>query len=199
MGYAYNLTFQDIFKVYLESEQYNYRLEQWSNRLFALKWRVKESIPTIVNGKLRVVCSYPTAVLTNSPQGLTSIKAANVTGSINSYLKYLDSNRSEAVLPRYNKLEDPAAEGCRSALDVVGNIIVYGGLLSFFIGWQSVFTGPLHNLQRLWLHIYIATNYLPSNFKTVLSGLKVVQNLPFLPIATQNSIMQHLLPSNYVS
>jgi hypothetical protein len=76
---------------------------------------------------------------------------------------------------------------------------MYGGLISFVIGWQSVFTGAVHNLQRLWIHMFLATNYLPSNFKVTLSGLSIVQNLPFLPLRTQTNIVNKLLPDNYFS
>ena len=198
-AYAYNLTFRDIFKVYLQNQIYEYDLEQLSNQLFILRLNLKQEVTSITNGRLRVVCMFPTAVLTDSPQTFSSVKAENSTGSVNSYLKFLDSNHSEVQLGRFDRVTDPSAYNCRSALRVIGKIVLYGGLLSFFFGWQSIFIGALHNLQRLWLHIYIASNFLPSNFKIALSGLSIVQDLPFLPITTQSSIMSKLLPLGYVS
>jgi len=118
---------------------------------------------------------------------------------VNSFLKFLDSNQSEVEFSRYDRVQEASAYNCRTALNIVAKIVVYGGLLSFFVGWQSAFTGALHNLQRLWLHIYIASNFLPSNFKIALSGLKIVQDLPFLAVSTQTNIMNSLLPRNYAS
>lgn len=197
-AYAYGLTFKDIFKVYLQNQQYEYVKERWSEQLFVLRFAVRDDVSTISNGRLRVVCLYPTAVITDSHSILTSMHAeGNATST--SLLKYLDSNHSEVELGRYNSVEGVAAYNCRIALEVFGKIVVYGGLLSFFLGWQSIFVGALHNLQKLWLHIYIASNFLPSNFKVALSGLKIVQDLSFLPVSVQQSITKNLLPENYVS
>ncbi len=73
---------------------------------------------------------------------------------------------------------------------------MYSALLSFLLGWQTVFTGSVHNFQRLWLHIYIASNYLPSNFKVALEGLKVIQNLSFFSQTIQDKITNSLTPSD---
>jgi hypothetical protein len=71
-AYAYNLTFKDIFKVYL----------------------LNDDIKTITDGRLRVVCLFPTAVLTDSHSAASGSKADSNTVLGGSYLKYLNNNYS---------------------------------------------------------------------------------------------------------
>lgn len=44
--------------------------------------------------------------------------------------------------------------------------------------------------------MYIVANYIPPNFKIALSGLKIMQNLPFLPVSTQDAIKRGLSPKD---
>jgi hypothetical protein len=93
-AYAYNLTFKDIFKVYLQNQNYDYDIESLTNRLFILRFRVHDDIKTITDGRLRVVCLFPTAVLTDSHSAASGSKADSNTVLGGSYLKYLNNNYS---------------------------------------------------------------------------------------------------------
>jgi hypothetical protein len=125
-----------------------------------------------------------------------NVKAENMTFKSSALVKYLNNNQSESVIRRYSKIEGTSCFKSAQAAEILSKIVLYAGLISFLFGWQGAFTGPVQNLQRLWLHMYIVPNSIPSNFKIALTGLKIMQNLPFLPVSMQKSIFNSLSPKD---
>ena len=93
-GFAFNLTFKAVFKVYLQNVNYDYQIEERTNRLFILHFPIKEELKEIIDGHIRVVCVYPTAVLTTSDSQIINVKAENVTLTSPALVKYLNNNQS---------------------------------------------------------------------------------------------------------
>jgi hypothetical protein len=73
-------------------------------------------------------------------------------------------------------------------------IIIYVGLASFFIGCQTPCTHVMHNFQKLWVHIYIASLALSPLFKTALWGFRESQdqNIAIYPTTWESHLPKYL-------
>lgn len=58
----------------------------------------------------------------------------------------------------------------------MSRIVIYVGFALFFVGCQTSCTHFMHNLQKLWLHIFIASLTIPSALKFTLVGFRETQN-----------------------
>lgn len=100
---------------------------------------------------------------------------------------------------RYNRVDGTRYSSIRSVLEFISRFIMYSAMLSFLFGWQQIFIGPLHNLQKIWLTLYLCSNFLPANYKVAVSGMKIVQLMPFMSQNVVNNINKILLPVDYYS
>jgi hypothetical protein len=50
------------------------------------------------------------------------------------------------------------------------------GFALFFLGLQTICTHSMHNLQKIWLHIFLAALTAPALLKYALSGFREVQD-----------------------
>lgn len=71
-----------------------------------------------------------------------------------------------------------------NAFSIVFQIFAWVGLISIIIailgGYGIVVEEYIMSLQLLFLHIYIAADYLPLTFRDVIGGLSSIENLNFL-------------------
>lgn len=66
--------------------------------------------------------------------------------------------------------------GLQTFFSVITRIIIYLGFASFFCACQTPCTHVMHNFQKLWVHIYVATLALSPIFKTALWGFRESQD-----------------------
>lgn len=92
--------------------------------------------------------------------------------------KYLDSDSATVNVERYTPLGDMEQNinGLGIFFEVLTRIVVYLGFASFFVGCQTPFTHLMHNFQKIWVHIYVATLTINSTLKTALIGFRECQN-----------------------
>lgn len=193
--FAFGLKFQDVFKIYIQNKEYPYDWQQLNPQTYLLSAKVNDVV-SISDGRLVLVCLFPTAVLTDANTvSLVSSKAEG--GSQSNPMKYLNLNSSELIVSRFNRVDGTRYNSLRNILEIVSKFMLYGAMLSFLFGWQQIFIGQLHNLQKLWLTVYLCSNFLPSNYKVALGGIKIVQQMPFMSEGTVSGINQILLPANY--
>ena len=89
----------------------------------------------------------------------------------------IDNTASQTTLERYTPVEDPSAiHGIRVVFEVVARATIYIGLATFLVGCQTICTHMMHNLQKIWVHMFVASLAIPSGFKFALVGLREVQN-----------------------
>lgn len=69
-----------------------------------------------------------------------------------------------------------AVNGVRTFFQVLSRVTIYGGVVLFILGLQTVGTHLMHNLQKLWLHIFLGALAAPALFRQALTGLREVQN-----------------------
>jgi len=94
-----------------------------------------------------------------------------------STLKTIDNTNSSIVLSRYAPIENPnAINNIRTFFQIISRLIIYLGLALFFLGLQTILTHFMHNLQKIWLHIFIAAMTAPALLRQALTGFRETQN-----------------------
>ena len=87
--------------------------------------------------------------------------------------KVIDNTASQTTIDRYTPVEDPSSvNGVRIFFEVIARATIYIGLAMFLIGCQTICTHMMHNLQKLWVHMFVASLAIPSSFKWALVGLR---------------------------
>lgn len=88
-------------------------------------------------------------------------------------VKSLSNAVSSVVIERFTPLDSPgSADGVRIFFEVVTRAVVYLGFFSFFIGCMTPCTHFMHNVQKIWLHIYVASLTMPNFLKFALRGFR---------------------------
>ena len=64
----------------------------------------------------------------------------------------------------------------RTFFQIVSRVVIYVGFGFFLLGLQTVCTHFMHNLQKIWLHIFLASLTAPALLRYALSGFSEVQN-----------------------
>jgi hypothetical protein len=91
-------------------------------------------------------------------------------------LKVVDNNASYVPLVRYAPPQNAETiNGVRVFFDVVSRAVIYLGFASFFFGCQTACTHFMHNLQKIWLHIFVAALAAPSALRYALIGFRETQ------------------------
>ena len=183
-GMNYGLTFQQIFQLYLNGKRLNYtaRSVPHNNRLWLLDFNPGTN--NIVDGNLSLLSVYPSAVVTNS-----QILNPNGNGNkIAAQSKSLDNNLASTSFKRYDPITSSSPYNLRRAFNILTKIMFFASIIAFLFGFQTAFVGPIHNLQILWLHIYVASKYIPSNLKVSLEGFRYIQDLNFWSNGIQDTI-----------
>jgi hypothetical protein len=95
------------------------------------------------------------------------------TTSTISSIKTLDTTISSISLERFTPISNKSAiNGLKTFFEVISRIVIYLGFFSFFIGCQTSCTHFMHNLQKIWIHIYVASLTIPSVLKYTLIGFR---------------------------
>lgn len=68
-----------------------------------------------------------------------------------------------------------SVNGIRIFFEVVTRMVIYLGFFSFFIGCLTPCTHFMHNIQKIWLHIYVASLTIPNVLKFSLKGFRQSQ------------------------
>jgi hypothetical protein len=103
------------------------------------------------------------------------LQATNASSYSNS--KTIDNNQSSTSLVRFTPVDNPSAiNGIRTFFQIVSRLVIYIGFALFFFGLQTIATHFMHNLQKIWLHIFLAALAAPSLLRQALSGFREVQN-----------------------
>lgn len=55
-------------------------------------------------------------------------------------------------------------------------MVVYLGFASFFLGCMTPCSHFMHNIQKIWVHIYLASLTIPNLLKLALKGFRECQN-----------------------
>lgn len=90
-------------------------------------------------------------------------------------LKVIDNNASYQSLARYTPANSNI-NGIRIFFDVVSRAVIYIGFAMFFFGCQTSCTHFMHNMQKIWLHIFVAALAAPSALRYALTGFREIQN-----------------------
>lgn len=135
----------------------------------------------IINKTVSVVCKYPEKITTNISDPANSepffTPSRTLQAIVPGPVKGLDNTNSSLIVSRYNPLSDKTnMDKLAIFLAVLARIVIFAGLISFLIGCQTACTHMMHNLQKIWIHIFVASLALPSLFKYALSGLRDIQN-----------------------
>lgn len=139
-----------------------------------------------MNKSLEVICKYPKRVTTDlnveeNIETFFSVARRNLqNGTLDKEdsSKTLDNSKGMIEIQRFSPLGNRinGVEGVATFFAIVSRIVIYLGLASFFIGCQTPCTHMMHNLQKLWLHIFVATLALSPLLKTSLMGFREVQD-----------------------
>lgn len=114
-------------------------------------------------------------------------------------LKVVDNNSTSTLLTRYTPPSDPSsANGLRIFFEVVSRTVIYVGFAVFFFGCQTSCTHFMHNLQRLWLHIFVAAMAAPSMLRYAFMGFRETQgqNIAVHPSAWEGGLPLELYYSS---
>ena len=110
--------------------------------------------------------------------------------------KTLDTNTATTWLDRYSPLQGRQSSvlGLQTFFSILTRIVIYLGFFSFFIGLQTPCTHVMHNFQKLWVHIYVASLALSPIFKTTLWGFRQSQdqNIAINPTQWESGLPQYL-------
>lgn len=124
-------------------------------------------------GNLSLKCLYPELVTTDITDPVSTqpffarLLAVNYTSS-----KVVDNTQSDTPLTRFSPVDHPeAVSGLRTFFQVVSRFVIYVGFACFFLGLQTVCTHFMHNLQKIWLHIFLASLTAPALLRYALSGI----------------------------
>lgn len=92
--------------------------------------------------------------------------------------KILDNSAASVPVDRFSPLRgrESSVLGLQTFFNVITRIVIYLGFLSFFLGLQTSCTHVMHNFQKLWVHIYVATLALSPILKTALWGFREAQD-----------------------
>ena len=178
----YGLGMEQVFQLYLNGKRLNYTSRQvpHNNKLWLLDFN--PGVISLVDGNLSLLSSYPSAVVTSG-------RVAGINGGLqNVPVRGLDNSLASVSFKRFDIFETTDPYRFRQAFNALTKILFFCSLFSFVVGWQSAFIGPIHNLQFLWLHIYVASKYIPSNLKVALEGFRYIQNLNFFSNNIQDRI-----------
>lgn len=194
VGLNYGLRFEQIFQLYLNGRRLNYTARQvpHNNKLWLLDFN--PGVNHIVDGNLSLLSVFPSAVVTNS-QNL------NPNGNGNTVLaqsKSLDNNLASTSFKRFDTFDGNSPYNLRRGFNVLTKIIFFASIISFLFGFQTAFVGPIHNFQILWLHIYVASKYIPSNLKVGLEGFRYIQDLNFWSNGIQDTIGSGVTGDNVI-
>lgn len=167
--------FSSIFQLLLDSRPLPYNLV-WNNSVTYLLQA--EPGRDVLVGNLTLLCLFPelvTADLTlpvNSHPFFPRLLQADY-----SKLKVVENNSTQTTIARYTPVENAKAiDGIRIFFEVVSRMVIYVGLAMLLIGCPTVCTHFMHNLQKLWLHIFLAALAVPSLLKFSLIGFRETQN-----------------------
>ena len=135
----------------------------------------------VLQGKLKLACVYPQLVTTyinDSVNGAEPFFSRLLQAtSTYSNSKVIDNNDSSTNIVRFVPVEHPdAINGVRTFFQVVTRIVIYVGFALFFLGLQTIGTHFMHNIQKIWLHIFLAALAAPSLLRQALTGFREAQN-----------------------
>ena len=92
-------------------------------------------------------------------------------------LKSLSNNVATALVGRFTPISSSAgADGLTTFFQVITRMIIYLGFASFFIGCITPCTHFMHNIQKIWVHIYVAALTVPSILRYCLTGFRECQD-----------------------
>jgi hypothetical protein len=170
---------------------------------------ILESYPSseALNANLTIVCNYPELVKTNTQDTVNEqpFFTARLLQSDTSYatLKVVDNNSSYISLVRYTPPPNAnTINGIRIFFDVVSRAVIYLGFALFFFGCQTSCTHFMHNLQKIWLHIFVAALAAPSALRYAFIGFRETQdqNIAVHPSSWESALPYELYyntPSYY--
>lgn len=107
----------------------------------------------------------------------------------------MDNNSSYAELTRYTPPSSPdSVNGMRIFFEVVSRAVIYVGFAAFFFGCQTSCTHFMHNLQKIWLHIFVAALAAPSALRYALIGFRETQgqNIAINPSSWESGLPYEL-------
>lgn len=89
-------------------------------------------------------------------------------------VKTLDNNLASVLVDRFTPLKgrESSVLGLQTFFSVVTRMVIYLGFASFFFGCQTPCTHVMHNIQKLWVHIFVASLALSPVLKTALWGFR---------------------------
>jgi hypothetical protein len=185
--------FQEIFWLLINGNKVDYSVT-WNNSITY----ILESFPgsEVLNGNLTIICKYPELVQTDTLDTVSDKPFFTArllqSGSYES-LKVVDNNASYAQLTRYTPTQNAnGVDGVRIFFEVVSRAVIYIGFAFFFIGCQTSCTPFMHNLQKIWLHIFVAALAAPSALRYAFVGFRETQDQN---IAVHPSSWESGLPS----
>lgn len=110
--------------------------------------------------------------------------------------KMLDNNIAQVLVDRFSPLRGRLSGvlGLQTFFSILTRIVIYLGFASFFCACQTPCTHVMHNFQKLWVHIYVATLALSPIFKTALWGFRESQdqNIAINPDAWEARLPRYL-------
>ena len=131
-------------------------------------------------GNLSVICRYPQRVVTNIRDQVNKEAGpffSRVLQEDYEIEKVVENQQASVRLARYKPVDNEGTiDGLRTTFQVISRIVIYAGFLLFFLGLQTISTYLKHNLQKIWLHIFLAALAAPSLLRHTLSGFRQTQN-----------------------
>jgi hypothetical protein len=110
--------------------------------------------------------------------------------------KIIDNTIASTFVDRYSSLggREESVLGLQTFFSLLTRIVVYLGFASFFFGCQTSCTHVMHNFQKIWVHIYVASLALSPIFKTALWGFRECQdqNIAVLPDNWEAALPKYL-------
>jgi hypothetical protein len=142
---------------------------------------------------------YPELVQTNTQDNINQnpFFTARLLQSGNSYatLKIVDNNASYVPLVRYTPPPNAnTINGIRIFFEVISRAVIYIGFAAFFFGCQTSCTHFMHNLQKIWLHIFVAALAAPSVLRYAFIGFRETQgqNIAVHPSSWESALPYEL-------
>jgi hypothetical protein len=117
--------------------------------------------------------------------------------------KAVETENAEVNLKRFTPLKDrESMRGLWNFFSIVSRAVIYIGFALFFLGLQTGWTHVMHNFQKIWVHIYVASLLLSPILKVTLLGFREVQdqNIAINPESWESGIPSPLyynIPAQY--